>query len=110
MAFAWIFFRAQNFSEVVHIITHLFTGIQKPVTYLYRGYRDIYMPLSLIKRTVFMILILAVHDGYAVKHEVQPVIRKLPVAARWALYLAFVWMIIAFMPIGADQEFIYFQF
>ena len=110
VALAWIFFRAQSFSEVNHVFTHLFTGITNPVRYLYKGYRDIYMPVSLIIRTIIMLFILSLHDMYALNHDIQAGINRIPTVARWILYLLFAWMLIAFMPIGADQEFIYFQF
>lgn len=110
VSFVWVFFRAQNFNEVVHVFTHLFTGIGNLAGYLYKGYRDIYMPESLIVRCVIMLIILALHDGYCLNHNIQCVIQRLPTPVRWSVYLFFVWLIIAFMPIGADQEFIYFQF
>ena len=39
VSIGWILFRAQNFSEVVHIFTHLFTGVGNPVRYLYKALR-----------------------------------------------------------------------
>lgn len=110
VGFAWVFFRTQNFSEAIHVFTHLFTGIDNPIRYLYKGYRDIYMPQSLIIRCAIMLVILAGHDGYSISHDAQATIQRLPAPVRWALYLLVIWLIIAFMPIGADQEFIYFQF
>lgn len=110
VSIAWVFFRANSFQEAFHFFTHAFAGITNPVRYLYKGYRDIYMSVSLIIRVLIMIMILAIHDAYAVNHNVQTLIKKIPRVLRWAGYLAFVWMLFAFMPIGADQEFIYFQF
>jgi len=68
------------------------------------------MPVSLMIRSGIMIAILMIHDGYTFKHDIQLAIRKQPLMVRWVGYLAFLWMFITFMPIGAEQEFIYFQF
>lgn len=106
----WVFFRAQNFNEVVYIFTHAFSGVSNPIRYLYKGYRDIYMPISLIKRTCFTVALLIIHDVLSLKYSISEVLKKFPTAIRWSIYLAFMWLLIAFMPIGADQEFIYFQF
>lgn len=61
-------------------------------------------------RTAITLAILALYDGIARKHDIQTIVKRLPTPVRWTLYLLFIWLIIAFMPIGADQEFIYFQF
>lgn len=107
---AWVLFRTQNFMEAFHVYTHMFSGIENPVRYLYKGYRDIYMPVSLIKRTCIMLVLLIIHDILSMKYNIRSELKKIPTVPRWALYLGFVWMLVAFMPIGADQDFIYFQF
>ena len=109
-AFAWTFFRAQTIQEAFYMIAHSFDGIGNPVGYLYRGYRDIYMQVSLMIRCGIMVAILFVHDLLAKKYNIQQLIDRVPIVPRWIGYLLFIWLIIAFMPIGADQEFIYFQF
>lgn len=110
--FAWIFFRAENLSDAVYVITHLFEGMANPVTYLLRTFRT---PHVLSKWGAVMLAAEFAIFGYLeyICFRYQDygtyMKRKGKVFAYLfqVLLLAFV---IIFCTKNASGEFIYFQF
>lgn len=108
--FAWIFFRAQTFSEALFVIKNLFSGITTPVSYVLNGYANIGMPKEDVLAYLCVILILAVFDYTSMKQDVYEKIGMMKMPVRWLLYFIIVWLIIFFTPVTSGSEFIYFQF
>ena len=112
--FAWIFFRAVNFHDAMHVINNLFTAVpgqeyfslahddqQGSITYF--G-----LPLWKFLLTLLLIPFLFLSDWMIEKNFV-PVFDRQPVPVRWATYYA---LILAVLLLGVFEtyQFIYFQF
>lgn len=108
--FAWIFFRAQTFSEALYVIKNLFGGILTPITYVLNGYADIGMPKEDVLAYSCIILILCIFDYLSLRQDVYERIGKMKTPVRWSLYFIIIWLIIIFTPVTSGSEFIYFQF
>lgn len=110
IAFSWIFFRADSFGDLKLILTRLFTwnasffagfnteglGIEKP---------ELIVSLAAV-------VMLAVYETMQEKLSVGAVLRRSPAAARWAVYMAVIALIILFGVYGDanSTQFIYFKF
>jgi alginate O-acetyltransferase complex protein AlgI len=96
----WIFFRANNVSDAVYIITHLFDGVSGLFANV--GKREIAISFLLI---AFLESIQAMQS----KRSISQMVLNMPVAFRWAIYYAILLSIMVFGEYGSRQ-FIYFQF
>ncbi|HEX2946904.1 MAG TPA: MBOAT family O-acyltransferase [Clostridia bacterium] len=110
IAFSWIFFRAASFGDLKLILTRLFTwnasffanfntkglGMEKP---------ELIVSLAAV-------LLLAVYEIIQEKISVGAVLRRRPIAVRWAVYMAVIAVIILFGVYGDanSSQFIYFKF
>ncbi len=92
---AWVFFRAASVSEAWHYLHNMFI----PHSGESGTTRLKYLPL---------IALLIAWEWIFRKEEHGLSIRHWPMPLRWVSYFAFLWLIFYFM--GAEQEFIYFQF
>ncbi|WP_439152753.1 MBOAT family O-acyltransferase [Winogradskyella sp.] len=110
VCFAWIFFRANNFSDALTLISNInFSNISN----LTNG--KIY-DLGLVKPefivAVISILSLVIFEWSHKKNNMQHVVAKQILPIRWLFYLIIVFTILIFGIYGENQvsEFIYFQF
>lgn len=110
VSFAWIFFRAQTLSDAWYIITHMFQGISNPIRYLLQGYTY----LGWNKVTMFFhIAQLAILFGVErrmQKEDVFESVQTFKKPLRWMVYLLICFLILIWLPVQSDSEFIYFQF
>jgi alginate O-acetyltransferase complex protein AlgI len=100
---AWIVFRARNMRDAFYVLTHLasnwdFHHIATEQFFLRQ------MPVA-----IAAILFLEFGQILAGKISISPTLGRLPVSARWAVYAAFV-MIVLMFGIYQKTQFIYFQF
>ena len=103
VCFAWIFFRANNFFDMWHIVTHLLSGIQ--------GCRWIFLSQGDggLFKLVLSVLILFVVGWLKTKKLGMDVIFERPVWIRWGVYNALALTIFLFGTF-AGAGFVYFQF
>ena len=104
-SFAWIFFRAQNISEIIYIFSHCFDGISQPLTYIRSG-------VGSKKILLLVMCILSIYDYISLLNE-QEAIKLLNITNtyfRWLAYIILGLSIIIFSHKGVATEFVYFQF
>lgn len=110
VSFAWIFFRANNVSDALYIVSHLFTNIFKQTQQVFLlGFKSVfsYSPIGFL---IILILVFIVQRSEAllIKFGYVHILDKMPKVYRWSIYYAIVILIIFLGQ--SSQQFIYFQF
>lgn len=113
VTFAWVFFRAQSLSDALYVLTHLFTGIGNPISYLRTGFKaiDITRPV-LVHYGVIYLLPLFMYDLFSLRRDqnAAELLSRKKAVVQWIFYLALGFVIIYFFPKNIAKEFVYFQF
>ena len=111
--FAWIFFRANNVEDAMHVILSMrhFSNLNwmKDGTLFELGLNSANIEVLLVSIFILFIADIAKYNGI----EVRKLITKLILPARWICYLVAVFYILIFGIWGASYDassFIYFQF
>lgn len=111
--FAWIFFRANNVEDAMHVILSMrhFSNLNwmKDGTLFELGLNSANIKVLLVSIFILFIADIAKYNGI----EVRKLITKLILPARWICYLVAVFYILIFGIWGASYDassFIYFQF
>ena len=112
VAFAWIFFRANDLHSALYICKHLFTGIPDVVSAILH-HRPVLQEMGLDRfdftLSILLIIFLeGVHYLQTRKHLGEVFLTK-PAYLRWAVYYGVV-LAILFLGVFEDRQFIYFQF
>jgi alginate O-acetyltransferase complex protein AlgI len=112
VCFAWIFFRANSFTDAIYIVQHLFDGIYEEVlNYSKTAAQLTSMQLGkngLLMSLVCIVLLLTIHLAERVQ-SLPALIASQKITARWIVYFGTVFVILGF-GVFAHQKFIYFQF
>ncbi|MEO8447524.1 MAG: MBOAT family O-acyltransferase, partial [bacterium] len=121
VSFAWIFFRANSWSDAWYIVTHLtsnlFTKVIALKSYLNSGLFSGFFGIK-IKNFDFsewvmcfvLIVILFITDMIINRHgDIVSYVNKKPAVVRWVLYYVIILSIIFLGKFG-EAKFIYFQF
>lgn len=108
--FAWVFFRADSFSDAWYIFKSMFHGISNPIQYISRAHLDLHMDVFMFMKVFFMIIILFIFDLLNKTQDLIKTIGSFSRVKRWILYSAFVFLMLFLLPVGQGKEFIYFQF
>ena len=108
--FAWTFFRAFDFKCAISVLSRIFSGITNPVDYFVGGLTAANVEKSELIIIIITVLMLAIYDYVSLKQDVLLLIDRLPRAARFAIYIGFTLIIICFVPVYGNNEFLYFQF
>ena len=109
--FAWLFFRAKNFSEAIYIFSNAFNKIDGNVTkYFHDGFSNIGMGKFPFALTCITLLVLISYDYFSLNHNVIETISSKKKLIRWAVYIALGLYITFLSPKGVTTEFVYFQF
>ncbi|MFO0356664.1 MAG: MBOAT family O-acyltransferase [Sphingobacteriaceae bacterium] len=121
VAFAWIFFRANNLSDALYITTNLFTDLGNDINEIFNGFalrgqgKNVFSHIllgQLVEDFIIAILgigILELVHYHQQNGSVRELLRKKPVYIRWAIYYTLVLMIL-FLGVYSQKQFIYFQF
>lgn len=110
VCFAWVFFRANSVSDAIYGLSHMFDGISSPALYVQVAAAQLGIDrLDLLVR-LFPLSVLALVDYFNRRKDVIAATTSLPPVVRWAIYLAFIWLILFLPGVGGGSEFIYFQF
>lgn len=109
--FAWIFFRSQNMSDALYIITHVFSGFNQihSVSNIMYLLKELDLTLYEFSIALFSIAILEILQLKQRKIRVRDYISAKPLWVRWSAYYAIIIYIILFGVFNKSQ-FIYFQF
>ena len=110
---AWIFFRANTFSDAVYVLTHLFDGVLNPVSYIRTGYTAFQgaglMQSFDLKLAFVWIAVLLAHDYIELKQSVWTWLGRFRGPVRYAFYFALLFVVLYSRQLG-EYEFVYFQF
>ncbi len=107
---AWVFFRAQSLSDAWHILTHGFSGITSPLSYLRSGFVSMSMGVERLIICSVSILLLFLFDFFSRKRDMIAWIGARSKGITWSIFLLLALLILLWTPVGSGSEFIYFQF
>lgn len=105
--FAWVFFRAEQFSDAFLIFRSLFSGFTGQGTWTF-AVMDVTM-FTLI-RIGLAVGLLCIYDLFALKTDVIVWVSQRSRVVRWSFYILLVWLILALMSTAGQTDFVYFQF
>lgn len=116
VCFAWIFFRANTLKDAGYVVTHLFTGLSHPRTYLLAGY-EAFKSAGLITSSgigtlvlcCIFILVLLVHDYMELRTSIWERLGRFRKPVRYAFYFLLLFAVLYSRQLG-EYEFVYFQF
>lgn len=110
MMFVWVFFRAQNVDDAIYVLTHMFSGISHPYSYIVSGLYSFDMTMGelFFYLGIYLIPLFAV-DLISVKYDLIEIINRRPAVIRYTIYYILVMMVLMFHYVG-EVNFIYFQF
>ena len=109
VAFAWIFFRANNIDDAIYVVKNLFTDLNE-YNNLGGQFRGIGIYLNDLIKYFFLILFLI---GYSIYERTDDVWKKLQLKSswiRWSIYYIMLYGILFLAPHSTINNFIYFQF
>lgn len=110
--FAWIFFRAKSLAEAFYIIKNSFTGLYSDINNIIHR-----IPLKLnlgVSKTqiaigIGAIILMEIIHVLQGKYNMKEWLDSRPVFLRWSIYYSVIIMII-FLGVYENRQFIYFQF
>ena len=112
VAFAWIFFRANNVHSSLYIVKHIFTGVPDLLNKLL-DHQKVLEYIGLDKKnmvlSVFLILFLETVHYVQSKKNISKIFKQKPTYIRWAVYYGLV-LVIFSLGVFENRQFIYFQF
>ena len=112
VTFAWIFFRANSVSNAFYIIKHSITGLYQSIFNAFH-HLPLNLNLGLAKKellfSVAAIIFMEVIHIIQNKYKIRDWIGSKPTYLRWSIYYAVVLMIV-FLGVYENKQFIYFQF
>jgi hypothetical protein len=110
ISFAWIFFRADSTGDLQIILTKLFTW---NVSFLANfDLANLGMDWPELILSLVLVAVLLIYEQIREKADVVACLWRKPLAARWAVYLSVIAVIILFGVYGDANggQFIYFKF
>lgn len=112
VAFAWIFFKANNISDGIYIATHLFNNISAAADkqYLYEVLNGMGLNLFELILVSGAVLYLIMCEIISFKYEINELMCRLPFVLRFAFYYVTAVMIIGMGVFSSGGDFIYFNF
>ncbi|HEY6144245.1 MAG TPA: MBOAT family O-acyltransferase [Flavobacterium sp.] len=112
VAFAWIFFRANDVHSALYIVKHIFSGIPDVVSKLL-NHQTVFGDLGLGKKdlilSVLLIIFLETVHYIQSKKNLSGIFTQKPTYVRWTVYYAVI-LAILFLGVFENRQFIYFQF
>jgi D-alanyl-lipoteichoic acid acyltransferase DltB (MBOAT superfamily) len=109
---AWIFFRADCFSDAFFIISHLHSGV---ILHFAAAWSKMLTDLGLtgieLLKLAALVIILAIYDYISLKRDISSEFTRVPLFLRWAAYVVLtVCVVNTALHGGTAQSFIYFTF
>lgn len=105
--FTMVFFRADTIGDALSYIGKFIRCLRYPSQFRQTAL-GLDKPESMF--CIFFIIVLMVFDHASMKVDVIKWLSGRKPAARWAVYLVLIWVILMFMPPVNTSEFVYFQF
>jgi alginate O-acetyltransferase complex protein AlgI len=112
VTFAWIFFRAKSISVAIYITKNLITGIHQNIFNLFHHF-PLGLHLGISKSDLLIgigaIILMEIIHKMQNKYSLRDWIRTKPTLVRWSIYYVVILLII-FLGVYENRQFIYFQF
>jgi alginate O-acetyltransferase complex protein AlgI len=116
VCFAWVFFRANNLEDAIHLIRNSFIGLGSLILNIMdiAYVRGVLRPLDISQTEMAISIILIIF--LELVHLLQEIniskikFKSLPMWARWAAYYVLTLGFLLFGSFNSGQDFIYFQF
>ena len=111
VCFAWIFFRAENLTDIQYVIENLFVGVSHQIFDL-DFWRDFLETARIPSHTFVIVSMLSVAlfiQHIFAKETTMHYMERVPQAFRWLAYFGMIYSIL-FVGQVDEQAFIYFQF
>ena len=112
VAFAWIFFRANNLDDAIYIISNLFVNYNEilNLSELRTQFRGLGLFQEDLIKCFLLILALFLYSSYERSGNVWEKLQEKPKWIRWSIYYILVYGILFIAPHSNVNNFIYFQF
>ena len=112
VAFAWIFFRANNLDDAIYIISNLFVNYNEilNLSELRTQFRGIGLFQEDLIKCFLLISALFLYSSYERSGNVWERLQEKPKWIRWSIYYILVYGILFIAPHSNVNNFIYFQF
>jgi len=114
VAFAWIFFRANNLSDAFYVVTHLTTGLGEALPNLYRPDILVQNVFIGVKKWEFILMLGLIvftflTDWLTKNREIGDLLFREPAWVRWPVYYMLI-LSTLILGIFGESQFIYFKF
>lgn len=106
-SFAWVFFRAENLQDAIHVIRTAIFALSKGSAYFHSAVG--LKAVDLIKIALCLVVLTA-FDYFSLKTDVIKWISDRKPIVRWTVYVLIIMMIVFCIPVTNQTTFIYFQF
>lgn len=103
-----VLMRTDTFADTIYVFKKFFLYDLRHPSQFKQTAIDIHKPDGIY--CFFFIAVLMIFDYFSMKFDVIEWISKKKVYIRWAIYVVFIWAILAFMQPVKTTEFVYFQF
>lgn len=106
-SFAWVFFRAENLQDAIHVISTAIFALSKGSAYFHSAVG--LKAVDLLKIGLCLATLTA-FDYFSLKTDVIKWISDRKPIVRWTVYVFIIMMIVFCIPVTNQTTFIYFQF
>ncbi len=106
---AWVFFRAESFSDAFFVLTHCLDGITSPLTYVNDALSKIDGKGPFLLFVCFTVM-LAVYDWFNYDGNILMKIKQKSTVFQWTFYVVLGLLFVFFSQKGVPVDFVYFQF
>lgn len=111
VSFAWIFFRANNMSDALYVVTHLHNGMLHLGNAFWKTMIDLQLNYTTLFKIVAAIAVLMVYDYFNRERDLCHEFSRVKMPVRWLVYIVLVVTLVTLkLHGGTTQNFIYFQF
>lgn len=107
---AWVFFRAQSIQDAAYVFRNMFSGLLSPISYVRAGCHALHINMFELIKLALVGLALFSFDFCALRRDPLAAISRLPLAARWAVYMSFTIFVLYLTPSASGSGFIYARF
>ena len=109
VAYAWVFFRVDNYRQGIYVTKALLSGITKPVEYFVNGTNSIGISASIAWKVALYLIPLFIFDYISLKADLIELINTRKALTRHLVLILMIVLLLLFGYAG-KSTFVYFQF
>jgi len=107
---SWVFFRARNIADAMHILKSMFTDTWADIVNLiHTHHMETLAPATKMLPAILVIIILEMVHLFQKRRSILGFVNSKPKYVRWGIYYAFILLLLTFGT-ASHSQFIYFQF